>query len=216
MGRKPLFVSLVFGCIGAILLPILAYSHHRPTPDQVSSDAETYDVYSAAIKELFLKGRYETRTLDGLRVRLVVIGDRTVPYRWQEWNDPSKRALDWAEGRVGVDDSAVEDFKRKCTESVSLKPLFTLPAKQVLISDQELGDFFDILSSGSWARFYKRYPNSVGFVSLSRVGFNLNHDQAFLYVALRCGDLCGSGYYVLLAKDEGAWSVKHIDPLWVS
>jgi len=198
----------------AILLPFVPYQPHHQGVNQTSSDDEMYEVYSAAIRDLFLRSDESTNP-DGFRANLVVIGDHTISYRWDDWNDPTKTALKWAKSGVRVGNGTVKDFKRKCKDSIPLETRFALP-KQVLISDQELDNVFGNFDYDWWERFYKRFPNSVGYVSLSRVGFNLSHDQAFLYVALGCGNLCGSGYYVLVAKDKGAWSVKHTDPLWVS
>jgi len=175
-----------------------------------------YEVYSAAIRDIYLKGRDESKSDDDLRAKLVVISDHTMPYSWEKWNDPTQTTHKWAKNGLAIDSRIVEDFKRKCKYSVSLEMRFAFPAKQVLISDKELDNFFRIFAHDSWERFYKRYPDSIGWVSVSRVGFNLNHDQAFLYVDLGCGDLCGSGYYAFVAKIGGAWSVKHTYPLWVS
>jgi hypothetical protein len=175
-----------------------------------------YDVYSAAIKELYLpeaKGQSAGGT-DYIVERRVVIKDHTIPYRWEERDDPTKRTQEWAKTGVEVDNSTVEDFKRKSKDSISLEPRFRFLAKQVLISDQELEDSFK--NGRSWPGFYERYPNAGGIVTLSRVGFNPEHDQAFLYVGISCGRLCGGGDYVLLSKDGGVWSVKHKDTLWVS
>jgi len=199
----------------AILLPALAYHPHRARVQQASSDDEMYEVYSVAIQDLFLIGRDERKSDNDLRA-IVVISDHTMPYSWEKWNDPTQTTHKWAKNGLAIDSRIVEDFKRKCKYSVSLEMRFAFPAKQVLISDKELDNFFRIFAHDSWERFYKRYPDSIGWVSVSRVGFNLNHDQAFLYVALGCGDLCGSGYYAFVAKTGGAWSVKHTYPLWVS
>jgi hypothetical protein len=172
-----------------------------------------YDVYSRAIRELLLE---ETKNPNDLRAKLVVIKDHTFQYPWQEWDDPTKRALAWAKNGIVVSKRTAEDFKRKCKNSISLEPRFTLPGNQVLIGDQQFEQFFGA-NGTSWRGFYESYPNSVGYIVLSRVGFNPERDQAFLYIGRGCGGLCGEGYYVLLAKNGGgAWSVKHKDILWVS
>ncbi|PWT92496.1 MAG: hypothetical protein C5B54_03390 [Acidobacteria bacterium] len=199
----------------AILLPVLAYHPHRPSVQQASSDDEMYEVYSVAIQDLFLKERDESKNDNALRAKLVVISDHTIPYSSAKWNDPTQTTHKWAKNGLAVDSGIVEDFKRKCKDSVSLEMRFTFPARQVLISDQEFESFFKA-ERWSWSGFYERYPNSVGYISLSRVGFNSEGGQALLYVARSCDSLCGSGYYVLVAKDRGAWSVKYKDMLWIS
>jgi hypothetical protein len=118
-----------------------------------------YEVYSAAIRSLFLNRGDETRSRDDLRANLAVIGDHTVPYRWEEWKE--QMAEEWAKSDVSVENRTAEDFKRKCENSISLEPRFTIPIKQVLISDRELDHFFQ--SNGtSWQGFYKSYPQIDG------------------------------------------------------
>src|SRR5215472_15283794 len=60
----------------AILLPVLAYQPDRPDVAQVSPDDETYEVYSAAIRELYLNEDEKAEGSTGTE-RLVVIRDRT-------------------------------------------------------------------------------------------------------------------------------------------
>jgi hypothetical protein len=212
---KSLFVGLTFGFVGAVLFLALAYRVYRPSVDQVTSDDEVYEVYSAAVQNVFLKEGDGTKSPDDLPARFVVINNQTVSYPAEVLEEPSKRAQAWAKRGVAVDHSTVEDFKRKCIESISLEPRFTVKAKQVLISQQELDQFFRDNGS-SWRRFYETYPKSTGYISLSRVGFNRSHNQAFLYAQVVCAGDCGNGFYVLLGKDGGTWSVKYTDGLWVS
>jgi len=191
----------------------------RPSTDQTSSDDEMYEVYSTVIKELYLNAGEMPRTYGaegaGSRVaRLVVIRDYTIGGSF----DPFESTSAWRTSGIFVDDETIDDFKRKKSDSVSLEPLFSFPAKQVLVSDHKSAGLFRRARhiDRSWTGFYKRYPNSVGFISMSRVGFNGNHDQALLYIARFCGGLCGEGYYVILDKERGAWSVKEKTMLWIS
>jgi hypothetical protein len=83
----------------------------------------------------------------------------------------------------------------------------------VLVRDSDLpNDKFDRF----WGRFYKKYPNSPGITYFSNVGFNDQHDQAFVYMGRTCGGLCGEGEYVLLRKVNGRWEVAKEVGLWVS
>jgi len=210
LGRKRgLLLALGFGCVAAILLLALAYRVYRPSVDQVSSDDEVYKVYSAAIKELLLK-----RGGAELSTTLVVIKDQTVSYRWEGWNDPTKRTQGWAKSGIAVNDRTLKDFKRKNEDSVLVEPAFRLPAPSSIISDEELQSYFK--NGPSWAGFYENHPRAIGYIVLSSVGFNPDHNQAFLYVQVVCGNRCGKGFYVLLDRDGGTWSVQHADVLCVS
>jgi len=194
-----------------LLLPALAYHPHRPSVQQASSDDEMYEVYSAAIKELFLDK-------PGLPRKVVVIEDHTTPYfeGADEQADPAKRIAHWTMSGITVDPRTIDDFKHKNEQSIALEPRFSLPVKQSLISERQLDHYFGEHRRGQWREFDKRHPNSFGYVRLSRVGFNPEHNRALLYADLDCGNLCGEGYYVLVAKNGPAWSVVYTDGLWVS
>ena len=186
-----------------------------PNVNQVSSDDEVYEVYSTAIQNFFLKRGDETKDTDDPKARFVVINNQTVSYPAAVLEEPTERAEELGQRGVAVNTSTIEDFKRKCTESISLEARFTLPGNQVLISQQEFDQFFREKGS-SWRTFYETYPKSTGYISLSRVGFNPNHNQAFLYAQVVCGNLCGRGFYVLLGKDGGVWSVRGTTGFWIA
>jgi hypothetical protein len=83
-----------------------------------------------------------------------------------------------------------------------------------LIEKQEIEKIFK--GRGWWAESYKRYPDSVGLIVLSRVGFNAARNQAMVYIQHVCGGLCGTGHYVLLEKNADQWRVVKESMVWVS
>src|SRR5262249_4876462 len=141
--------------VSAMLFPVLAYRPHRPSVDQASSDDETYEVYSAAIKELYLNKFQGVKGggADSGQGQIVLIRDRTTLY-----GTPGSDSVSaWRTGRISIDDETIEDFRRNSSDVTSLEPRFTLPAKWVLISDQK---FKRLIGTGGWHGFYKRYPKS--------------------------------------------------------
>jgi hypothetical protein len=68
----------------------------------------------------------------------------------------------------------------------------------------------------AWSKFYAKYPNSSGIISFSNPGFNRGYTQAVVSTGRGCGGLCGAGYFVLLAKEHGVWTVKTKAETWVS
>lgn len=58
-----------------------------------------------------------------------------------------------------------------------------------------------------WEEFYKKYPDSGGFIGISPVGFNRERNQALIYLEHSCRSLCGSGHYILLSKNKEDWKV---------
>ncbi len=67
-----------------------------------------------------------------------------------------------------------------------------------------------------WDQFYKRFPGSSGLYELSGIGFNHGHTEALLFVQRHCGELCGSGSFVLLRKTVTGWRVFAVVLVWVS
>jgi hypothetical protein len=86
-----------------------------------------------------------------------------------------------------------------------------------LVSEKTVNQYFsDTGTATGWTGFYKTYPDSPGLLSVSRVGFNVRHDQALVYVAHSCGDLCGLGSYILLKKQADQWVIERTEGLWIS
>jgi hypothetical protein len=56
-----------------------------------------------------------------------------------------------------------------------------------------------------WGNFYKKYPDSGGFMMVSVPGFDADRKRAIVYMAHACGSLCGGGTHHLLEKMGGAW-----------
>jgi hypothetical protein len=63
--------------------------------------------------------------------------------------------------------------------------------------------------------FQKKFPDNLGFVALSGVGFNPSRTQAVFYIDHFCG-LCGGGRYVLMEKIDGGWRVRGEHYTWIS
>jgi hypothetical protein len=57
---------------------------------------------------------------------------------------------------------------------------------------------------------------SYGAITFSRVGFNLAHTRAAIYLELIDCGLCGGGNYYSLEKQNGIWRVTGIAGTWIS
>ena len=111
-----------------------------------------------------------------------------------------------------VESQTLDDYWKSNETSETLR-VSSLGIPYVLVSNEYLhNDQFDRF----WGNFYKRFSDSSGLVSFSKVGFNEQHDQAFVYAGRTCGGLCGAGGYVLLKKVNGQWKIEKDEGLWVS
>jgi hypothetical protein len=89
-----------------------------------------------------------------------------------------------------------------------------LGQEYILLSQPELAE---ISSQGNWHEvLQERYPGSNGYLIFSRVGFNRTLDQAVVYVGEVAGPLMGAGYYYLLEKETGKWTIKAETMVWIS
>ena len=158
---------------------------------------EEYDIYSAVIKELYVKPE----------TKLLMIEDRTFRYDFsggddQPWRDKPKG--------LPIDESGVQDYESKNRgQTVLSKAAFKLPVKSDMITDADLRTIFHgHWGELEWTEYYRRFPASDGFIMLSRVGFNTAHTQALLYIGSRSGPGYGEIHFLVLEKANGTWSIK--------
>jgi hypothetical protein len=94
----------------------------------------------------------------------------------------------------------------------SSKYPYSMPSRKDLdrlfAKDDELFD--------GWKNFYKQYPDSSGYLSFSRVGFNADKTMAIFFRTMSCGILCASGDYYVLERVDGVWKVKDVFNCWMS
>ncbi len=109
----------------------------------------------------------------------------------------------------------LSDFITSNESSHSLKASMILGSRYQLFSEQDKQELFQINQSG-WDVFYNRYPEAPGIMTLSRVGFNEQMDQALVYLGIQSYWLAGSGNFYLLNKVDGEWVIDEQVMTWVS
>ena len=200
---KRIVVTRTAGSVVGLFLISIALSSSSSSTSRVQTDSDTgvtaeeYEIYSSVIKQLYV--RPETK--------LLMIEERTFRYDFANEDDEP-----WREKRKGVtiDESAADDYEAKNSDQWLLNKMsFKLPVKTILITDLDLKAIFHgNWGELQWINYYRRFPDSRGFVMLSRIGFNTRHTQALLYVGSRCGPGCGDIHFLLLEKVNGAWTTK--------
>jgi hypothetical protein len=83
------------------------------------------------------------------------------------------------------------------------------------VSSDSLFKIFSSKEDG-WRIFHKIYPNAIGILTVSRVGFNKRSDQAIMYLDFVKGELNAVGRYILLDKVNSKWRIRKILEVWVS
>ena len=178
---------------------------------------DEYRVYDAAIRKMFAgdKVTFDTQA----KVKQLIIRDKSITAyasgdKKENWQQVKIRLPKLAEDTIA-------GYEADLKNPTDLKPNLDLPLKYYFLT---LKDYETIFTSpdnmdpatDDWSKFYKKYPESGGYISLSNVGFNKSKDQALVYFVHWCGMLCGTGNYVLLSKDESGWKVDSVAMIWIS
>lgn len=119
--------------------------------------------------------------------------------------------------KLAVAISANANFWIKTFVCRSLPANLPLKHPYTLASEQDLRPVYTSAKpDAQTALLQTKIVNSYGVVALSRVGFNLTHTRAVIYVELQYCGLCGSGQYYYLAKQNDAWRVIGTAGTWIS
>jgi hypothetical protein len=170
---------------------------------RVDVSGEEYAVYSALINEMYVNERTE----------FLVVVDRTATESFiakgLKREDIRKRLSPFAS-------SAVEAFIERSARPETLEESFDLKAKYVLLGHDKRDEYFKPGVTEGWKTLEEKYPGASGFIRLAGVGFNPERDEALTYIEHGCGDLCGTGTYVLLRKSTKGWKVEKTVMLWIA
>lgn len=109
--------------------------------------------------------------------------------------------------------TALQDFLIKATKPAIIK--VPLPLGSRFMHDAEFERNFKAHIDG-WETFSRTTGGAVGYLTLSRVGFNLFGNRALIYVEFSCGWLCAQGVYYILEKRSGKWVQTGEQTTWVS
>jgi hypothetical protein len=113
----------------------------------------------------------------------------------------------------------IADFKAKNAHSLPLDQKLPGINSYTLVPSEELDKLWDGCKTGKtcgWDLFYSKYPDSSGIVNVSRVGFSASGDDALVYLGHRSDWKAGTGYLVLLHKNNGDWDVVKSVVVWMS
>jgi hypothetical protein len=161
---------------------------------------DEYAVYTALLRSVYL----------GAGIQRLVIQSTTEVDK----NMASSEELRYVQRQLkGVTQAMIDDLLNRSRQVLTLEQRFDLPVEVVLLTQPEIQVIF---SQGGWDAFYKQYPQSQGTLVFSRVGFNPAVDQALVYAGNQSHYLAGAGYYYLLARENGAWTVKGQLMVWIS
>ncbi len=208
---KPIiFITLILGVAAFAFLFIYrnvpSQSSAVLSPDfNASEETEEYAVYSALLEKLFVKDD----------VKLLVIQKQTISSvnNYFIRTTVEEPIPDMKKLFPSVSDDTFQDYRSKNQQPSSLNSKFVLPVKYVVTDKFELKED----EGAAWIdSFFEKFPDARGMIRLSKVGFNTDKTEAFVFVEFICFSLCGGGNNVLLEKDFGVWKVKEQFEGWKS
>ena len=171
-----------------------------------SNPAFDYQVYSDVFRELKWSSNEKN---------VLVILQKTTCRHFLDYDSKARSEIKKSFGSA-LDDSLFEGFRRINAKPTILEKQFEDSLSIVLLSKEEEDNIFNPSDSG-WKRFYAKYPNSSGFIELSRVAFGSSKTRALLY----CGTTFdrgkgGIGYYILLKKQDTKWMIEKKVMAWIA
>jgi hypothetical protein len=198
-------IQFLFAIVVVALTTQTVVSATSARIQQSDISAEEYAVYDAVIDNMFAGNKVTFDFGGDVTVKLLVISNHTAT----DDHLYAGRFQDYRGAFSSIEAATVDDYAAKSKQSAALKSSFNLRLKYVLADARDLKDV------GS-ENFSKRFPDSVGYVNLARVGFNRDHSQALAYMSHLCGGLCGHGFFLFLAKTRGEWKVETTFQSWIS
>jgi hypothetical protein len=120
--------------------------------------------------------------------------------------------------KLGIGWDAYLNYNLKNIFLFSVPSTMKLSHPYVLVSRAELRRLDDprFLQSPEGERMKRLLFEGWGVVTVSRVGFDLFHRHAVVYIQLTYCGLCGEGLYVYLRKVNGDWNVDSAALTWIS
>ena len=135
-----------------------------PLPDP---DVEEYAVYNDLLESEFKGGEID---------QVLIIDQTRVNH--SELLEQDLAAL---HEHTPLEPEMVASFKERNQESYPLKPILDFGMEYQLLTQEEVDELRPLDEASGWQLFYEKYPRAIGFIYLSRVGFNADLSQALVY-----------------------------------
>ena len=193
------------GLLIAVLVPLFLVAQ---SPEKRASEVtpEEYAIYSRLLQHFDLAGRPLVITAQtSVDDDKEVLRNDLLRHLTREFPAPYPKTI--------------ADFKAKNTHQFQLDRNLPGIESYMLVSPEELNKLWDGCKAGQscgWDLFYSKYPESSGIVNMSRVGFSPSGDDALVYLGHRSHWKAGTGYLVLLHKNNGEWTVAKSVIAWMS
>jgi hypothetical protein len=175
----------------SVCLCVSCQQNPTPPPDP---DTEEYAVYNALLEAEFKDGEIDQ----------VLIINQT-RFNHTELMEQDLAAL---HEHTPLEPEMVTSFKERNQKPYLLKPILDFGMEYQLLTQEEVDELRPLDEASGWKLKKEKYPNSYGFIYLSRVGFNVDFSQALVYIeSYHYEQPIMGGYFLMLNKD-GHWVVE--------
>jgi hypothetical protein len=134
--------------------------------------------------------------------------------------DNYKMCLEPDKESMAIIGSAISEYVKLNEKPHRLLRAFDNRIQLNLLTAGELKSVFEQGAKGDvmggWNNFYRLYPNSGGYITLSAVGFNEDKTVAVVYMGHHCGIMCAEGNFHVLEKKDGKWQPLKWNGNWCS
>jgi len=103
--------------------------------------------------------------------------------------------------------STVKDYELNIQKNVVLESNFHLTHKYYIYTNDKFKALFNNNQNG-WGQFHELYPDSIGVISFSNIGFNEKKDQALLCYEFGSNYLATDKCIYFLVKIKNHWVIK--------
>ena len=183
-----LSMCLLGGCSKPYSEPDLPYE------DEI--EQKEYSIYSLSIENIYMRNLLSNHKSE---IGSIVIISQTNELN-EYWRD---KLIDDIENE-NILEEAIEDWKKENESTRLLQRKFDLSYKYHLVTRTELdgyeGDSF-------FREFYKRYPNSNGLISVSKIGFDKARNTALIHVIHSYGALGARYDFITLERTDSTWGI---------
>ena len=192
------FITLLFSAASCAVDDFNLAPQHTPLADA------DYELMSAVLKH----------GLDQSAKQLVIADTTTAP----TLPKASAAVIEQRAADLGTTPELVRAWTELSAEHTALTRAFNLPVQYTLLTESAR----DLLFRGdnplaSWKLFYARFSGSPGLIRLSRPAYTPTRQDALMYVEFDCGEACGSGTLVKVARDASyLWQVTGGLVLWLA
>ena len=192
MKTAAIFTIITFALICGCAKP---YSEHDLRYED-EREKEEYAIYSHSIEYVYLRNLLSHNKRE---VKSIVVISQTDELN-EYWRD---KFVDHLENE-SIQEEVIEAWRMENESTSLLQRKFDFEYKYHMVTRAELDEY---QSESFFSEFYKRYPDSNGLISVSRIGYDKTRNTALIHVIHSYGTLGANYYFIVLQKSTGGWDI---------